>query len=59
MYFVIYKSTDDKYYFNIKSDNGQVVATSETYNNKSSANDTIESIKQKINKDTAVVDVTK
>lgn len=37
MYFVIYKSSDSKYYFTIKSDNHEIVATSETYLTKWSA----------------------
>ena len=37
MYFVICKSADSKYYFTIKSDNHKIVATSETYLTKWSA----------------------
>ncbi|HFI0344515.1 TPA: YegP family protein, partial [Streptococcus suis] len=37
MYFVIYKSKNDQYYFVIKGANREVVATSETYYYKSTA----------------------
>lgn len=57
MYFVIYKSSNNQYYFVIKSANHEVVATSETYILKSSAKKTIESIKNSINPDSTVIDV--
>lgn len=59
MYFVIYKSSDSKYYFTIKSDNHEIVATSETYLTKWSAEKTIDSIKSGITSDSLVVDMTK
>ncbi|MRH08392.1 DUF1508 domain-containing protein [Lactobacillus reuteri] len=58
MYFSIRKSSDYQYYFVIKSDNNEVVATSETYILKESAEHTINVIKNGINPDTLVVDVT-
>ncbi|MBJ7656263.1 YegP family protein [Weissella confusa] len=59
MYFVIYKSSDSKYYFTIKSDNHEIVATSETYLTKWSAEKTIDSIKSGINSDSLILDMTK
>lgn len=59
MYFSIQKATNGQYYFLIKSDNHEVVATSETYYYKESAERTIDSIKRGINPDTMVIDVTK
>jgi len=58
MRFVIYKSSNGQFYFVIKSNNGQVVATSETYTSKASAKSTIDSIKSGINSNTSVVDMT-
>lgn len=57
MYFVIYKSSNNQYYFVIKGANHEVVATSETYILKSSAKKTIESIKNSINPDSTVINV--
>ncbi|HEM7654705.1 TPA: YegP family protein, partial [Enterococcus faecium] len=51
MYFVIREATNGQYYFVIKSDNNEVVATSETYLTKYSAEQTINSIKNGITKD--------
>ncbi len=59
MYFVIYKSSDSKYYFTIKSDNHEIVATSETYLTKWSAEKTINSIKSGITSDSLILDMTK
>lgn len=59
MYFSIQKATNGQYYFLIKSDNHEVVATSETHYYKKSAERTINSIKRGINPDTMVIDVTK
>ena len=59
MYFVICKSADSKYYFTIKSDNHKIVATSETYLTKWSAEKTIDSIKSGITSDSLIVDMTK
>ena len=58
MYFVIYKSSDSQYYFTIKSDNHEIVATSETYFTKWSAEKTINSIKHGISSDSSIVDMT-
>lgn len=41
MYFSIHKATNGQYYFLINSDNHEVVATSETYYYKESAERTI------------------
>lgn len=59
MYFVIYKATNGQYYFVIKADNREVVATSETYYYKETAQRTIESIKRGVNVDSIVLDLTK
>jgi uncharacterized protein YegP (UPF0339 family) len=47
MKFVIKKTSNGQFRFNVVASNGQVVATSETYGRKQSALDTIESIKGK------------
>ena len=46
MRFEILKSADNQFYFNIVSDNNQVVATSEMYTQKKSSVQTITSIIQ-------------
>ena len=48
MKFILKKTGNGQYRFNILASNGQVVATSETYARKQSALDTIESIKGKV-----------
>ncbi|HBA1104912.1 TPA: DUF1508 domain-containing protein [Enterococcus faecium] len=58
MYFVIRKATNGQYYFVIKAGNNEVVATSETYFHKESAEKTIDSIKKGINTESTVVDMT-
>lgn len=58
MYFVIRKSSNTQFYFVIKADNHEVVATSETYYFKDSAIRTIKSIKKGISTDSNVVDMT-
>ncbi|HFI0119593.1 TPA: YegP family protein [Streptococcus suis] len=58
MYFVIYKSKNDQYYFVIKGANREVVATSETYYYKSTAERTIDSIKNSISPNSNVIDMT-
>lgn len=58
MYFVIRKSSNNQFYFVIKSENHQIVATSETYVYKASAEITINSIKRDINSDSVVIDTT-
>ena len=46
MRFVVKKTSNDQYMFNLIASNGQVVATSETYVRKQSALDTIDSIRR-------------
>lgn len=58
MYFSIRKSSNGQYYFVIISENHEIVATSETYVTKYSAKKTIESIKNNINSDSLVIDLT-
>ncbi|WP_323074893.1 YegP family protein [Limosilactobacillus reuteri] len=56
---VISKSKNDQYYFTINSANHEIVATSETYYLKESAEKTIDSIKRGISTDSFVIDATK
>lgn len=58
MYFVIKKSIDGQYYFTIVGSNHETVATSETYYSKYSAEKTINSIKNSINPNSIVIDLT-
>ncbi len=58
MYFVIHKASDGQFYFVIKSDNNEIVATSELYPYKSTAKSTIESIKNNVDKSSLVIDIT-
>lgn len=58
MYFVIRKATNGQYYFVIKAGNNEIVATSETYFYKESAEKTIDSIKKGINTESTIVDMT-
>lgn len=58
MYFVIKKATNGQYYFVIKANNHEIVATSELYHRKESANKTIKSIKRNLTADSEVVDST-
>ncbi|OJF14062.1 YegP family protein [Couchioplanes caeruleus] len=46
MKFVLKNTSNGQVRFNLVADNGQVVATSEAYTRKTSAMDTIESIKR-------------
>lgn len=57
MYFVIRKSKDFQYYFLIKSNNHEIVATSEMYYTKSSALETINSIKKNVNATSQIIDI--
>jgi len=57
MKFEINDSDDGQYYFNLKANNGEVVATSEMYTTKQSCSDGINSVKQ-ITIDTEVIDNT-
>jgi len=45
MQFVVKKSGNNQYRFNVVANNGEVVATSETYVRKQAALDTIEAIR--------------
>ena len=45
MKFVVKKTSNNQYRFNLVASNGQTVATSETYTRKASALETIDSIK--------------
>ncbi|TDM19081.1 YegP family protein [Macrococcoides caseolyticum] len=58
MTFFIRQASNGQYYFVIKSDNHEIVATSEMYHYKSTAQNTIDSIKRDINSSTMVVDMT-
>lgn len=57
MRFVIWKSRDDQYYFVAKGDNGEVMATSETYTAKASAEHAIEVIMEQASEAT-ILDMT-
>ena len=46
MRFVVKKTSNGQFRFNLVASNGQTVATSETYTRKQSAIDTIESIQK-------------
>ena len=46
MKFVVKKTSNGQFRFNLVAGNGQTVATSETYTRKAAALDTIESIKK-------------
>jgi uncharacterized protein len=46
MKFVVKKTSNGEYRFNLVASNGQVVATSESYKQKASALNTIESIQK-------------
>ncbi|MGQ4573315.1 YegP family protein [Leuconostoc pseudomesenteroides] len=58
MFFSLRKSIDGQFYFLIKANNDEVVATSETYKRKESALHTINAIKNGIDGETDVIDVT-
>jgi len=44
--FELKKSKNEKYFFNLKAGNGQIILSSEMYNSKASANNGIESVKK-------------
>ncbi len=44
--FVLKKGSSGKFHFNLQSANGQVIATSETYESKAAAINGIESVKK-------------
>lgn len=58
MCFVIKKSRDGQFYFVINSNNHETVATSEMYYVKQSAIRTIDSLRNNLNKNSQVIDLT-
>jgi uncharacterized protein YegP (UPF0339 family) len=44
--FVLKKNAAGKYHFVLKAGNGEIIATSETYNSKAAAKNGIESVQQ-------------
>ena len=48
MKFVMKRTSNDQFRFNLVANNGQIVATSETYTRKLSALDTIESMRKSV-----------
>jgi uncharacterized protein YegP (UPF0339 family) len=54
MKFVVKKTSNEQFRFNLVSTNGQTVATSETYTRKAAALDTIKSIQSSVG--TATID---
>ena len=52
--FVLKRSSNDKYYFNLQAANGEIIATSEMYESKASAENGIESVRK--NAPAAVLD---
>lgn len=55
--FMTKMSKDDKYHFNLKASNGQVIATSETYNTEASMKNGMASVKRNA-PDAELVDMT-
>jgi uncharacterized protein len=55
--FVLKKGQTGKFHFNLVAGNGQVIATSETYNSKEAAENGIESVRKNA-PDAALVDET-
>ncbi len=58
MWFSIRKASNSQYYFVIKSENNEVVATSELYYTKYSCKKTIDAIKAKVSLNSIVIDTT-
>ncbi|WP_240836901.1 YegP family protein [Macrococcoides goetzii] len=58
MTFFIRQASNGQYYFVIKSDNHEIVATSEMYHYKSTAQNTIDAMKHGINLSSKVIDMT-
>ena len=50
-YFELHKSTDEKFVFNLKADNNEIILTSQTYTTKQHALDGIESVRKHSSKD--------
>jgi len=51
-YFELHKSSDEKFVFNLKADNNEIILTSQTYTTKQHALDGIESVRKNSSKDT-------
>ncbi len=49
--FVIKKSKDNQFYFNLKADNGEIILTSEMYKSKNGAENGIASVKENSSND--------
>lgn len=50
-YFELHKSTDEKFVFNLKADNNEIILTSQSYSTKQHALDGIESVRKNSSKD--------
>ena len=50
-YFELHKSTDDKFVFNLKAANNEIILTGQTYSTKQHALDGIESVRTNSSKD--------
>jgi uncharacterized protein YegP (UPF0339 family) len=50
-YFELHKSSDDKFVFNLKADNNEIILTSQTYTTKQHALDGMESVRSNSPKD--------
>ena len=50
-YFKLHKSTDEKFVFNLKADNNEIILTSQTYTTKQHALDGIDSVRKNSSKD--------
>jgi uncharacterized protein len=50
-YFELHKSSDEKFVFNLKADNNEIILTSQTYSTKRHALDGIESVRKHSSKD--------
>ncbi len=58
MFFVIKKSVDGQFYFNIKADNGETLCHSENYTTMSNCIHAIDVIKNNCDKNSKVLDET-
>ena len=54
-YFEIHKSSDEKFVFNLKADNNEIILTGQTYSSKQHALDGIESVRSNSPKDAQYV----
>jgi uncharacterized protein YegP (UPF0339 family) len=50
-YYELHKSTDDKFVFNLKAGNNEIILTSQTYSTKQHALDGIESVRKNSSND--------